>query len=1020
MINFENIAYLGAWKVFKKDLCVLKHCQLALFVPLISFMLLITPYYICAQDSLVGGTLEQDEIWTKDYTYIIYKDLRIPEGITLTVMPGVTVKINQGRGIYILGGNMIVDGNHGGEVDSVFLIANHTERSQSWKWKGISFTGNGNELQNYFSYVNIFDAEIAIDIFGSDQVIIENCSLKDNQNIGVRIFSSKNCKIINCLFQNNYDGIEMVASDGNETSNNIIQHCILKNFNHNIYMLNAFGGIFLNNTIENNLIEGGNNGIWADNGGGYTFGNNSILKNIFINIGFNDGYALLIAEDSIVVKNNIFWDNRIAIYYDPFTIGSTVQNNSFYQNEESIILATKSITHKFEGNTFAVNNISVFKAHEAENVSFIKSNIFDYPGKKNIVINETRDDIDFTLNFWNTTNESEIQNLIWDNEDDPELGIIKTIPFLPEADTVCPISPPANVIKQLVDGEVKLSWDKNPEKDLQGYNIYYGVFSNYSFSNSIGEITDSVYFLANVTISDSIAITAFDDTSDTIESQVLGHESPFSFAINYPYAGSDDIMCKTQVGFQIFGSTVPYEYQSLLWSTSGDGVFSNPQSLKPFYYPGDTDLLNGEVFLTLGVLSNNNVLYDSMSLFIFDGPEAYAGSDTVIFSGSQFEISDAIAENQQTIQWISTGDGSFDNDTIIHPTYTPGESDIENGEVSLVLVTQSECGIATDTVNLFIEPYFSIEGNLWYKNQKIQDGVILAVRNTGLEARAADIALAGSDGFFKFDRLMAGNYYIYAVPDTSLDNGAVPGYYANNLNWQDAYYFSIGANTFDVDIYLPSVDYTLPEGEGSISGYFEMPSNANFNKDIYCNSWFAPGSRVDYCAGGLSNITVFLYNSDGEMLLDYTLTNENGDFFFNKLPFGSYIVDAEKAGYQTVVSSVITISPDQMSETGVVLQLTADKIGIYRTQAFHSTTFVDVYPNPANNSIHIPIGENVLLATVSIYNTMGQLALKQEFAAESKIIQSTANLDVSGLPNGAYFGKLSSNTGNFKFVFIKK
>ena len=77
----------------------------------------------------------------------------------------------------------------------------------------------------------------------------------------------------------------MVASDGNETSNNLVQNCVLKNFNHNVYLLNAFGGIFINNTIEQNLIEGGNNGVWADNGGGYTFGNNSILNIIFINIG---------------------------------------------------------------------------------------------------------------------------------------------------------------------------------------------------------------------------------------------------------------------------------------------------------------------------------------------------------------------------------------------------------------------------------------------------------------------------------------------------------------------------------------------------------------------------------------------------------------------------------------------------------------------------------------------------------------------------------------------------------------
>ncbi len=63
-----------------------------------------------AEDILVGGLLNEDQTWTKEFTYIVYKDLRIPEGVTLNVQAGVTIKIDQGRGIFILGGNMIVDG----------------------------------------------------------------------------------------------------------------------------------------------------------------------------------------------------------------------------------------------------------------------------------------------------------------------------------------------------------------------------------------------------------------------------------------------------------------------------------------------------------------------------------------------------------------------------------------------------------------------------------------------------------------------------------------------------------------------------------------------------------------------------------------------------------------------------------------------------------------------------------------------------------------------------------------------
>jgi hypothetical protein len=39
------------------------------------------------------------------------------------------------------------------------------------------------------------------------------------------------------------------------------------------------------------------------------------------------------------------------------------------------------------------------------------------------------------------------------------------------------------------------------------------------------------------------------------------------------------------------------------------------------------------------------------------------------------------------IQWLTTGDGVFDDNTILEPVYTPGENDLVNGNVQLTLVS---------------------------------------------------------------------------------------------------------------------------------------------------------------------------------------------------------------------------------------------------------------------------------------------------------------------------------------------
>ena len=747
-------------------------------------------FSVAAQDSLVGGALTENTEWTNDYTYIVFNDLRIPEGITLTIEAGVTVKIDQGRGIFVLGGNMTVDGQQDDIIDSVKFIPNHLSRLDGWKWKGISFIGAGGTGLNGISFTSIEDAEIAVEIIESEKLIIEDCRIENNQNLGIRLVNSKDCLIARCLFQNNYDGIEMVAADTKETTGNDVTNCIFKNFNHNIYMLKSEGGKFMNNLVEGNLIEGSNNGIWMDNGGGASYGSNTINRNIFVANGSEVGYGILLAQDSIKITNNIFWKNYITIFYDQNTSGSYVANNSSYQDDNGILITKGSVDNQFRNNTFSVNEYSFLVLDENSGITFSQNNIFAKPEQEKIIVNKNSGDINIASNFWNTTSESDIEKLIWDQNDDPASGTAFYKPVLPEADTTNPISPPNHVIKQLVDEQVKLSWSANPEKDFRAYKVYSGDFKNYSFSKAVETGIDTVFYLSQDDINDSIAVTALDAATNPVNAQVMGHESPFAFATIYPYAGNDDVVCKKNSTFRVSGATIPYEFQSINWTTAGDGNFNDNDVLEPFYFPGPADMQHGEVVLILSVLNTGVEKSDSLTLYIKDDPVVFAGNDTVIFADSELELLSALAQYQETTKWLSTGDGVFNNDTLVNTVYTPGLSDIEFGFVELVLVAGSECGTATDTLRLLIEPFFSIEGNLWHNNSPVQDAVILAVKDSEDAARTTDIADAEIDGHFKFDRLVGGNYYLYAVPDTSLTNGSVPGYYANNLRWQNAHFES--------------------------------------------------------------------------------------------------------------------------------------------------------------------------------------------------------------------------------------
>lgn len=79
---------------------------------------------------------------------------------------------------------------------------------------------------------------------------------------------------------------------------------------------------------------------------------------------------------------------------------------------------------------------------------------------------------------------------------------------------------------------------------------------------------------------------------------------------------------------------------------------------------------------------------------------------------------------------------------------------------------------------------------------------------------------------------------------------------------------------------------------------------------------------------------------------------------------------------------------------------------------------VVLYPNPAQNSVHINLGDfSVLdvLVTIEILNERGVLVKRQQFNTQDHV-----NLDISNLPNGIYFAKIIGEKGRTILKFLKQ
>jgi gliding motility-associated-like protein len=169
-------------------------------------------------------------------------------------------------------------------------------------------------------------------------------------------------------------------------------------------------------------------------------------------------------------------------------------------------------------------------------------------------------------------------------------------------------------------------------------------------------------------------------------------------------AGGDDAICQGD-NYPLINAVVN-NYSAVTWSSSGTGTFDDQHAINPTYYPSQDDNENGFVILTatikgLGPCEDMTV---SMRLDILSVPTAAAGMDASICEGESYQVFGASVSNNIGIRWSTSGDGSFNDTTIINPVYTPGYADIATGHANLTLtaVGAGSCGNASADMVLTI------------------------------------------------------------------------------------------------------------------------------------------------------------------------------------------------------------------------------------------------------------------------------------------------------------------------------
>ena len=503
-------------------------------------------------------------------------------------------------------------------------------------------------------------------------------------------------------------------------------------------------------------------------------------------------------------------------------------------------------------------------------------------------------------------------------------------------------------------------------------------------------------------------------------------------------AGIDDTICSNDVSNL---AATGQHYASVNWTTTGDGSFNSNSSLTTVYTPGNMDIANGmvKIYITAnGITPCSGNTMDSVMIYIQDAATVDAGSDFPICKTSPATLS-ATASNYQSFIWLSLGDGTFDDASLLTATYTPGNSDIAAGSVNLVAKASpiAPCmGDIYDTIIISIEDVATIDAG--------SDLNICAGTNATINATAANYTAikwsANGDGSFDNTNSLS----IVYTPGT---NDLISGNFKLYVEVTGSGSCGNGYDTVAVTIDYPAVITSVETPDSTCGGEVFMPvatatnyanllwsTNGDGNFDD--NTMLAPGYThgTNDLANGMVTLTLTADNNNScssvsedielyiiakpqiDLGADQTIFSHNSIKLDAGAGFDKYLWSTNE---QTQTISVDSSGNVNMEKT-VWAMVTKDGCSNADTIIItfeDSTSSIDelaniemkVYPNPTSGKLMFEMEGDGSDISIQIISMEGKLL-------ENKLIENIKGkyieeFDLSAFAKGIYTIKVFNKNG---------
>lgn len=250
--------------------------------------------------------------------------------------------------------------------------------------------------------------------------------------------------------------------------------------------------------------------------------------------------------------------------------------------------------------------------------------------------------------------------------------------------------------------------------------------------------------------------------------------------------------------------------------------------------------------------------------------------------------------------------------------------------------------------------------------------------------------------------------------DSSVYAGFIKSDGSYNVLVEDSsYYFVQGYS----DYYLPTY-YNLQNA----ASVFWQNADSVFvnqiivNKNLYLkrDSSYGGGGAYgnitlsSFESNGFDGITILAKSTTNNQLYSYNFGKEDGRFYINNLPYGSYQLVAQKVGYPNALSETFTISPQNQSQYNLSIQFTTTDVETEYDFMPAGIILYPNYPNPFNPSTTVSFSlPSPQTINIKVYNLLGEevaeLTNKNFSAGLNKV-----NFSADDLVSGVYIVSLEA------------